>query len=137
MRELTTLVANSSVKNFFLTNPSKLRIYRCEIPTVITETLISLSVKFIGCHISPLPCVQHCEGLLVYLYRNKLRRLLLLGTTRDGNFGNRPFLENDVKYRSKQAITEERIGNGGRRTKEDEKEKMKLQKRNSCRKEIV
>jgi hypothetical protein len=25
----------------FLTNPSKLRIYRCKIPTVITETLIA------------------------------------------------------------------------------------------------
>ena len=33
-------LTTSQFPQTFLTNPSKLRIYRCKIPTVITETLI-------------------------------------------------------------------------------------------------
>jgi hypothetical protein len=40
LRELTYCLTRSQCPENFLTNPSKLRIYQCKIPTVITETLI-------------------------------------------------------------------------------------------------
>jgi hypothetical protein len=39
--ELTLCLTVSQFPETFLTNPSKLRIYPCKIPTVITETLIA------------------------------------------------------------------------------------------------
>ena len=40
MFEETDLVLNIESVPSILTNPSKLKIYQCKIPTVITETLI-------------------------------------------------------------------------------------------------
>jgi hypothetical protein len=45
MFEGTDSVFNTEFPQTFLTNPSKLRIYLCKIPAVITETLIEPGLR--------------------------------------------------------------------------------------------
>jgi hypothetical protein len=55
--ELTQCLTLGQVLQTFLTNPSKLRFYRCKIPTVITQTLIMSNLLDMN-HESGQNCLQ-------------------------------------------------------------------------------
>ena len=59
LRELTQCKTTSQFPKKFLTNPSKLRIYPCKIPTVITET--SIVYSFLLLQYEPRLIIEHSD----------------------------------------------------------------------------